>query len=798
MERVQTILNASLALLAAVAATIFAIAEAKTGIPAITIPVAVATFLLVDWYRVWQPPAWLINVLGVAAFVASGAEFLMSGVEAPLLSGGHLLTYLTCVFLLQPKGPRQVWWLCGLSLLQVAISSLLTYESWFGLMMPVFLLLAMWTLSVFQLYSASLPTTGEPAAGADATAAAGKSAESARWLGHSMAGHATQRDERQRWITGRFIASTLTGTGLSLGLAAVFFLLIPRVWLTGAPVFFEGGRPVGGAPAATGYTSNIALGQVGQIQESSRVALEVRMVNRETGEPVDWLEWSQYLGGALRLRGGCQEVYDRGRWRRRDGDEYTRLSFDRVPRLINSPFTQQLRIHEEPSRDAEAPVFVSGVALNCLTEVTTDPIEVEPLGWIVVAPGATRRGRIVEYQLDVAPADLWFPHRFQSAWGVRRDFQQLYAHYFSVTTWLQPGLRDGLTAWLTGHPELLRTDLSQYELAKHWERWFLLTKEFDYSLNLELSDPGIDPLLDFLKNTRRGHCEYFASALALLLRTQGIPTRVVSGYKGGQIDASGRLTVRDLHAHLWLEAYVADAPQNPVTGQSGPRWITLDPTPAARDTMVQSQELEATTLWARMREKWQTAWSTSIRMNQGDQFALVYAPVQDAGWSVWSTAREMFTGRGLAAVRQFVTSPQEWFSWRGGLAAFVLLSALAAAVIIGKRLSTRWSSDVRAHASTVERRPVPAFYEQLLKLLRLRGLIRTVTQTPREFAAGVGQSGSRPLSSSSCELTSELTERFYAVRYGDQPLSAAEEADIEKELGRLAEEVQTAQPVACR
>lgn len=415
-----------------------------------------------------------------------------------------------------------------------------------------------------------------------------------------------------------------------------------------------------------------------------------------------------------------------------------------------------------------------------------------------MAPGTARRGRIANYRLDVAPADLWFPHRSQSIPGARRDFQQLYAHYFSVTSWLPPGLRDGLETWLAQHPELLRSDLSEYELARHWERWFLLTKEFEYSLNLELSDPGIDPLLDFLRNTRRGHCEYFASALALLLRTQGIPTRVVSGYKGGQIDSTGLLTVRDLHAHLWLEAYVTDAPQNSVTGQSGPRWITLDPTPAARDSMVQSQELEATTLWARMREKWHTAWTTSIRMNQGDQYALVYAPMQDAGQSVWITAREMLSDRGLAAVRQFVTSPQEWFSWRGGLAAFVLLSALAAIVIIGKRLAARWSRNERSDAGAVERRAVPAFYEQLLTLLRLRGFVRPPTQTPREFAAGVGQAGPSSLTRSSCELAVELTERFYSVRYGDRPLTAAEEAAIDRELSRLAAEVETAQTGARR
>jgi protein-glutamine gamma-glutamyltransferase len=90
---------------------------------------------------------------------------------------------------------------------------------------------------------------------------------------------------------------------------------------------------------------------------------------------------------------------------------------------------------------------------------------------------------------------------------------------------------------------------------------------FRYSLeNLPLSEHPID---DFLLSHKYGHCEYFASALALMLRIAGIPSRVVGGYRGGTYNDMGRYyVVSQNEAHLWVEAYVV-----------GTGWLRLDPTP---------------------------------------------------------------------------------------------------------------------------------------------------------------------------------------------------------------------------
>src|SRR2546423_5090616 len=96
-----------------------------------------------------------------------------------------------------------------------------------------------------------------------------------------------------------------------------------------------------------------------------------------------------------------------------------------------------------------------------------------------------------------------------------------------------------------------------------------LRSRFAYTLNLT-GKPGGDPLAHFLFQTRAGHCEYFASAMIIMLRTLGIPSREVNGFLRGEYnDLAGDYIVRASDAHSWVEVYF------PGTG-----WVAFDPTPA--------------------------------------------------------------------------------------------------------------------------------------------------------------------------------------------------------------------------
>ncbi len=96
-----------------------------------------------------------------------------------------------------------------------------------------------------------------------------------------------------------------------------------------------------------------------------------------------------------------------------------------------------------------------------------------------------------------------------------------------------------------------------------------LKKNFQYTL-LSLPVENISPLEEFLFKSKMGNCEYFATAMAIMLRINAIPSRVVLGYKGGEYNnIAGYYIVRQKDAHAWVEAYIDK------------NWIRFDPTPYA-------------------------------------------------------------------------------------------------------------------------------------------------------------------------------------------------------------------------
>ena len=129
----------------------------------------------------------------------------------------------------------------------------------------------------------------------------------------------------------------------------------------------------------------------------------------------------------------------------------------------------------------------------------------------------------------------------------------------------------------------------RYGRALLLEQRLSRSDQFQYSLEGQPRDPNLDPIEDFVANNPRGHCEYFATALALMLRSQGIPARVVLGYRCDEWNSLGKFyQVRQSDAHAWVEAYLApryvprklrwgDDPQR----WAGGAWLRLDPTPAA-------------------------------------------------------------------------------------------------------------------------------------------------------------------------------------------------------------------------
>ena len=173
---------------------------------------------------------------------------------------------------------------------------------------------------------------------------------------------------------------------------------------------------------------------------------------------------------------------------------------------------------------------------------------------------------ISRYQAD---SMLPVPRRAKSPANAANKYPPaIFENYLQV-----PGLDPRVRALAT---EITANVSSPFEKASAMESYL----ETHYVYTLELPKVmASDPVADFLFVRRQGHCEYFASAMAIMLRSIGIPSRLVNGFSGGEFnDLTSQYILRARDAHSWVEAYIP-----------GQGWTTFDPT-AAGDAQLHTPE----------------------------------------------------------------------------------------------------------------------------------------------------------------------------------------------------------------
>jgi transglutaminase-like putative cysteine protease len=280
-------------------------------------------------------------------------------------------------------------------------------------------------------------------------------------------------------------------------------------------------------------------------------------------------------------------------------------------------------------------------------------------------------------------------------------------------------------------------------IARELSAHLATTSSLTYTTELRRTNKDIDPVEDFLFHTRAGHCERFATALVLMLRSQGIPAVLVLGFKGCEpTEEPGRYLVRQEHAHAWVEALIQDYQPRPwwKVWQSS-RWLTLDPTP----TGIPAEA--ASTGWTDRA----TSWLRRIY----NTYLIAYTPED----------RVRALGSLLAAATRWDVL--------GSLATAIGL------ILVGRAI-------VRARKKANRGTPASRWFDRLTLVLVPHGLTPRSGETAREFALRAGDAlRLKPATALVAEIPLDWAEAYYESRFGGQSLPPERLTALESGLNRL-------------
>jgi hypothetical protein len=275
----------------------------------------------------------------------------------------------------------------------------------------------------------------------------------------------------------------------------------------------------------------------------------------------------------------------------------------------------------------------------------------------------------------------------------------------------------------------------------------VLVEHFQENHEYQTGAPVLDrmePVDDFVLNGRAGHCERFASALAVLLRMRGVPARVALGWIASERnELGGFYNVRARHGHAWTEAWIEDR-----------GWVICDATPYGREISMEERSL-GLTVYEWIEYVW---YSKIVEFDVSDQQRLTD-----------------LAGRTVAAT---VTTIKTRFP-----TAVALLAVAIACTFVAARTTGRTRPKLAAGAQPQQEATETAqhFYGRMLRILSRQQIRRRGSQTPIEFLNELEASGHPCLA----EIR-DITRCFCEVRYGLQPLPAQARAAVQESLRRLA------------
>jgi hypothetical protein len=769
---IQRALQIHVGVTAVLATLLLGMGQRDLDSPFLVLVAAISAFIFTDVLRWIRLNFFFTNLVAGGTFLALLIwNIVQLRGTAQMLGIANILVYMQIVCLFQEKDPRICWVLTLLALLQVVVAVALNHSVVFGMLLIGYLVLAPSTLGllcIFRELMEESPAQKMPVVVQPSQRRVGKTEfRSCLRLG--------QETERQILRTVRHHVGRVLGITFLVTLAVFFLAPRPR------------SQPFRGfvrMPMRTvGFSDRVRLGELGRVIENSQEVLRIRFVDPQTEERFP-------ITGPIYLRGAVLTEYAAGEWSHPAAAVPASLwPLSKVPSPDLQGFVRQEIIIEPLDRPELFSVWP-------IVSVYDNPGVLIDLHKMVLVRSAEYVGTRFRYRL-LTPAFHEGQQWLVTPAGTRADLDP---------TLRKPPPREGPGAM----PSLIA-------LAEEWTRQFNLSPEdpftmarvferqlrdsgrFTYSLEPQPRNPRVDPIEDFIAHHPRGHCEYFATALILMLRSQGIPARLVVGYKTDEWNPlGGFFQVRQLHAHTWVEVYLRreQIPEDirveaPFWARAPGGWLRLDPTPPSTPALPKKL------FWVMWRwlDWLDFVWKQYVvEMDQSRQHETVYGPISTLAGKIWERLTRTFAELGKSA-NPLGTEIASISRWLLGVALLLFISVGALAVLGFKGRVRRETIQKFLRAMFFTRRArlayfqpqVVGFYRRLENVLARWGLRRSPGQTPREWAEYSETALQRfDLPGDLICLPSEVVEVYYGVRFGRRLLHPDQEKEIIDRLDHFA------------
>jgi protein-glutamine gamma-glutamyltransferase len=682
--------------------------------------IVVSAAVLLRGYLLITRNTFVLPELWTTALTLAFTAFFV--VDLFLLSGSfitatvHFVLLLMLVRLWSARRNRDYVFLAVLAFLMVLSAAVLTVNSTFLLMFAAFTLAAVATFILMEMRRSSEQATiqaREPSAPAQRKMV---------W-----------------WLSG---ASPILMLLILAGASAIFFIL-PRLSGGYLSAYTKTGE------LASGFSNRVELGRIGRIQQSNAVVMHIQIVgDRQGAYDLKWRGvtlsmfdgriWSNPLDTRPAPRQGPSLfvlTHSRSPWSSLREEPETRGSKAIRYHVLMEPIgTNVFFLAPDAQNLAGGYNFVrvdrAGAVYNLDAEHPIGRYEAES-----ILPGSGAQ------QLRTASGELPI--------AVRQLYLQL-----PVTDPRIPELARRVTARAT----------NQYDRASAIEH-FLITN-YGYTLQLGTRAPK-DPIAHFLFDRKEGHCEYFASSMAVMLRSIGVPSRVVNGFRTGEFnDVNGQYVVRARNAHSWVEAYFP-----------GYGWVSFDPTPGAPFTthlgwsraMLYADAMQS--FWREWIINYDFTHQRTLGQEANQKGRLIVENTRDWG-------RRQYDSMLIYArlIRSYVVRAPKMWSLGGLIGVGLLFLVFNARRIIG-RVRLRL---IAAHPERAPQTAATIWYVRMTRIIARRGWRKSASQTPAEFATMIEDPKLR-------STVQEFTRHYENARFGESVDAAQMLEELYQEISRARE-----------